>query len=372
MASPVNVSAKITVGFEDQFSAQACQAFEIVKKCAEDAFQVMDSFPKALAPGGFQDDVELFSQSVEKLESSINRMNESLIKSQEEATRFGESLENPSKFVADFWESLKQGNTFAVTTAIAGLTVGLAGLATLNAPLAGLGAVILGVGLNAAFLASLLNDVEESLKALEAQKLIEPKITEDSIFQLERFSSALEPLRNPPDFQLKVDLLDNATGSGAKIRQQLEEMFKSPITQTIVTERVDAVLNFSKSPGRSSSDPFNSFFDDGLPEFLTSSPDLTGFNKSVGFSPAKPALPSFASGIDRVPRDMPALIHKDEAVLPKTQAEDFRRGGSSGMSIENLNFSFNVANGAKLDREEFRNMAFMMRDELKRLDRRID
>ena len=40
MASPVNVSAKISVGFEDQFSAQACQAFELVKKCAEDAFKL--------------------------------------------------------------------------------------------------------------------------------------------------------------------------------------------------------------------------------------------------------------------------------------------------------------------------------------------
>ncbi|MBT3922040.1 MAG: hypothetical protein HOF21_05640 [Nitrospina sp.] len=54
MANPVNVSAKITVGFEDQFSEEACQAFETVKKCADNAFKVMGSFPKFLIPGGLQ------------------------------------------------------------------------------------------------------------------------------------------------------------------------------------------------------------------------------------------------------------------------------------------------------------------------------
>jgi hypothetical protein len=42
------------------------------------------------------------------------------------------------------------------------------------------------------------------------------------------------------------------------------------------------------------------------------------------------------------------------------------------MTIQNLNFSFNVPNGLKLDREEFRNLAFILRDELKRLDRRVN
>ena len=69
---------------------------------------------------------------------------------------------------------------------------------------------------------------------------------------------------------------------------------------------------------------------------------------------------------------MLAMIHKDEAVLPKNQADNFRQGNSSGMTIQNLNFSFNVPNGLKLEREEFRNLAFQMRDELKRLDGRMN
>ena len=69
---------------------------------------------------------------------------------------------------------------------------------------------------------------------------------------------------------------------------------------------------------------------------------------------------------------MLAMIHKDEAVLPKNQAEEFRRGGSNGITIQKLDFSLNVPNGLKLDREEFRNLAFQMRDELKRLDQRMN
>ncbi len=369
MVSPVNVSTKISVGFEDQFSAQACQAFEAVKKCAEDAFKVMGSFPKSLAPGGFQGDVALFSQSVEKFESSINRMNEGLIGSRKEVIRFGDSLENPGKFVNGFLESMKQEDTFKVTTNIADLTIALTGLGVValatKSPLIALGAIFGTIGLGGAFLVSLLNDIEESLRGLDGQKLIEPKISENSILQLERFSSSLKPLVNMGDFQFKVGLQDDATASGAKIRQQLEEMFKPVITQTITTERVDNVMTLRKSFGS------DSFFDGGA-EFLTSSKDLTGFSSSVGYSPpVEKSIPGFSTGIDRVPRDMLAMIHKDETVLPKNRAEDFRRGGSSGMTIQNLEFNFNVPNGLKLDREEFSELAFMMRDELKRLDERM-
>ena len=69
---------------------------------------------------------------------------------------------------------------------------------------------------------------------------------------------------------------------------------------------------------------------------------------------------------------MLAMIHKDEAVLPKSQAEEFRRGGSGGLTIQTLNFSISAPNLLNLDQATVGNLAFMMRDELKRLDERMN
>ncbi len=212
--------------------------------------------------------------------------------------------------------------------------------------------------------------VQKSFDQLaNAQLLALPPIPPETARLFETTKTCLEHIRGMREILITVNLLDNATGQAKVIRKGIEEIFSRDITQRITI--IEETIRSAAHPFSGSSDSF-SFFDDGLPVFQTSSPDLTGFNQSVGFSQAKPALPGFANGIDRVPRDMLALIHKDEAVLPKNRADDFRRGGSGGVSIKNLNFSFNVSNGTRLDREEFRNMAFMMRDELKRLDRRIN
>lgn len=53
-----------------------------------------------------------------------------------------------------------------------------------------------------------------------------------------------------------------------------------------------------------------------------------------------PRLPGFASGISRVPRDMVAVIHKDEAVLNRTDAAAFR-GGAFSPTV-NINVSGRV------------------------------
>lgn len=379
MANPVNVSAKITVGFEDQFSVEACQAFETVKKCAEDAFKIMEFFPESLAFGNFQGDIDLFSQSVEKFESSINRMNESLIKGQNEANNFGQAMQNPRILLDSFLESMKQKDTFTVSTTLTNLaitlaTLGVAALAT-KSPIVAIGVAIGIIGLNAKFLVSLLNDIEESLVEFEKQREIELKFSEDSIFQVEKFSSTLESFNNTPDFLLKADLLDNATKPGEEVRKNLEGTFKDPITQTINIEtfetslKSDGFYTFKKSPSASSGTDSDSFFSDGT-EFVTSSPDLTGFSDSVDFSP--PPIPKFSSGIERVPRDMLAMIHKDEAVLPKNRAEDFRRGSSSGVNVQKLEFNINAPNVLDLNREAVSDLALVIRDEIQRIDQRAN
>lgn len=53
-------------------------------------------------------------------------------------------------------------------------------------------------------------------------------------------------------------------------------------------------------------------------------PDIGGAASGAGLNFG---FPGFASGIDRVPRDMLAMIHKDETVLNRRDADAFRRGG---------------------------------------------
>ncbi len=341
MANPT-VSTQIVVQFDDQFSDSANRALENYFKSFEEAQKKTESFKPIFETS--------FKEYFKDLETEFNRL-----------------------------DTLKQ--TALIASLTAGITLLVVNLSTLAGQIRYLGAT------SVAFYATwwvgtklsewlvggqpveeYVEGVKESMEQLATiEPLALPPIPPETVQSLETTKTCLEQVQNMQEILITVSLLDNATEQAKVIRKGIEEIFSHDITQriTIIEETIrSAAPSFSGSS--------DSFFDDGLPVFQTSSPDLTGFNKSVGFSPAKPDLPGFASGIDRVPRDMLALIHKDEAVLPKNLAEDFRQSGSSGMSINNLNFSFNVANGAKLDREEFRNMAFMMRDELKRLDRRIN
>ncbi len=90
----------------------------------------------------------------------------------------------------------------------------------------------------------------------------------------------------------------------------------------------------------------------------------SGSGGNAGFS-----IPKFDTGIDRVPRDMLAIIHKDEAVLNAVDAQKFRSGNQGGAVIQNLNI--NIPQGIGLKREQFRQLAMGLRDEIHRLDRRM-
>jgi len=76
-------------------------------------------------------------------------------------------------------------------------------------------------------------------------------------------------------------------------------------------------------------------------------------------------VPSFASGIRFVPRDMLAQIHKGETVLPKAQAEQFRQGGAGGDNI-----TFQITGGLTPDQATARKFARMIEDERIRINER--
>jgi hypothetical protein len=73
----------------------------------------------------------------------------------------------------------------------------------------------------------------------------------------------------------------------------------------------------------------------------------------------------FASGIDRVPRDMIAKIHKNETVLHPQEAEQYR-SGKSGITIGGISITIN---GAGKDAKQLaREIAPAIKAELKRLE----
>jgi hypothetical protein len=208
----------------------------------------------------------------------------------------------------------------------------------------------------------------EQLSNLETPVL--SPIPQDTMQALENAKSCLQQIQQLQEIFITVELVDNAMKEAKQLRQEIERIFSKDIIQRIKIIEEKTHLTTPTFSGGS-----DSIFNDSSIELQTPSLDLSGFGDAVSTSSNTSTgtnFPGFSSGIERVPRDMLAIIHKDEAVLPKNSAEDFRRGGSSGITIQNMDFSFNVPNGLKLDREEFRNLAFQMRDELKRLDQRMN
>ncbi len=342
------VTTKVVVQFDNQFSEPAEQAVQNYKKSLEEVQKT-----GKVTEGIFE------SISRQQMEAIL--MNEKLAsRGKDNIDKFMTGIEDDFLKKSDLDKIEKIGSFAAVAAIFKEATAALAGFYALWKT----GQVLEEWRVGEKPIDEYAEGVKESLDILgNSQPLQLPSIPEDAKQTLESIKACLEQIQNMQDIFVTVNLVDNATEEAKRIRGEIEKTFSQDITQRVTI----AEESFKTTSGPRSSD---SFFDGG-PEFQTSSLDLTGFSGKVETS-SKIKVPGFSSGIDRVPRDMLAMIHKDESVLPIKEADNFRQGNSNGITIQNLNFSFNVPNGLKLDREEFRNLAFQMRDELKRLDRRMN
>ncbi|MBT3922048.1 MAG: hypothetical protein HOF21_05680 [Nitrospina sp.] len=351
------VITTIVVRFDDQFTAQAKQASEKSKKSLEEVLKTGK-------------ETENIFKSISKQKMEAIALNEKLLQ--------GANREIDT-FVRDLEDSFLEESNFEKGETVATFTSFIVALHQVMVP-----ATIALAAFYATWKASQtleewlvggqpigehLEGVKESAEQLaDLEAIALPPIPEETVQSLQTTKTCLEQIQALQDIFITVNLVDNATQEAKRIREEIEETFSQDIVQRvkIIEETVKTSLGSRDK---------DSFFDGG-PEFVTSSTDLTGFSSSVGSSPPKiPKIPGFASGIDRVPRDMLAMIHKDEAVLPKNQAEDFRKGGSRGITLQNLNVSFNLPNTFNfqgLDREQFRNFAFKLMGEMKRLDQRVN
>jgi len=323
------VEATIVVNFEDKFTGPAFKAFEQFRKHAESVF-------RAVCFSGVT--------AFEKLRAA-----------QQEALKFNSG---PAEQSFKFWETLKDflGGVLASLNLL-GLNWQLVVERITNSFLF----------LRDHFLKALrpllqaLSNLRLALPAIIAGfTLLAPVLAPAAIIFLKIAAAATalflvwKGLQAIKQLALEVQLKDEATAGAVLLRKGLESTFSDPIVQEIqvLKRNIDDLAGPLSGAG-------NPALDDALMTFRRTAPS-PGLNLEPQFD-----FPSFASGVRFVPRDMLANIHKGETVLPKPQAEQFRKGNFGGDNI-----TFQINGGFEPDQATARKFARMVEDERRRINER--
>ncbi len=165
------------------------------------------------------------------------------------------------------------------------------------------------------------------------------------------------PIANTVEANIIVNFDDRLAGPAQKAFQQFKRNAES-VFRAVAASGVSAFGKIKSA--QESALNINSGLASGPGGLIPINGNPLGLNLDPQFE-----VPSFASGIRFVPRDMLAQIHKGETVLPKAQAEQFRNGNSGGDNI-----TFQVTSSFTPDQATARKFARMIEDERIRINER--